>query len=155
MEELLWQSNDKLEARVTERTEELAESHKRLRALGEELTATEQRERHRLAMDLHDDLAQLLSLTRIKLSLAKQQTMQAPLAKIITEVEEVTDKALHADLDVTAQSTRFIRVRPADGSAMAVRANAAARSIRLGTGKDGDSDDDTRGASVVAVSIDP
>lgn len=94
MEELLWQSNDKLEARVTERTEELAESQKRLRALGAELTATEQRERHRLAMDLHDDLAQLLSLTRIKLSLAKQQTMQAPLAKIITEVEEVTDKAM-------------------------------------------------------------
>ena len=94
MEERLWQSNDELEARVTERTEELTESKKRLRALGAELTFTEQRERQRLAVDLHDDLAQLLFLIGIKLTLAKQQPMQPPLAKIITEVEEITNKAL-------------------------------------------------------------
>lgn len=94
MEDLLWQSKNALEARVTERTEELAESRKRLRALSQELTVTEQRERQRLAMDLHDDLAQLLSLIGIKLSLAKQQPMEPPLAKIITEVEEVTHKAM-------------------------------------------------------------
>ena len=94
MEELLWQSNDALEARVTERTEELTESRQRLRALGAELTVTEQRERQRLAVALHDELAQLLYLIGIKLSLAKQQPMQPPLAKIITEVEEVTNKAM-------------------------------------------------------------
>ncbi len=93
-EEKLRAFAEQLEALVEQRTGELALSHKRLRTLGEELTATEQRERQRLAMDLHDDLAQLLSLTRIKLSLAKQQPMHAPLAKIITEVEELTDKAI-------------------------------------------------------------
>ena len=76
------------------RTEELTESRKRLRALGAELTVTEQRERQRLAVDLHDDLAQLLSLIGIKLSLAREQPMQPALAKIITEVEEVTHKAM-------------------------------------------------------------
>ena len=94
MEELLRQSNDMLEARVTERTAELTESQNRVRALGTELTATERRERQHLATDLHDDLAQLLSLIGIKLSLAKQQPMQPPLAKIITEAEEVTNKAM-------------------------------------------------------------
>ena len=94
MEELLWQSHDKLEAQVTERTEELAASQKLLRALGTELTVTEQRERQRLAADLHDELAQLLSLIGMKLGLAKQQPMQASLAKMITEVEEVTTKAM-------------------------------------------------------------
>jgi signal transduction histidine kinase len=94
MEELLCQSHDKLEMRVTERTEELAESQTRLRALGAELTLTEQRERQRLAADLHDELAQLLFLIGMKLSLAKQQPMQASLAKMITEVEEVTTKAM-------------------------------------------------------------
>ena len=69
-------------------------SQKRLRALAAELTVTEQRERQRLAADLHDDLAQLLSLIGIKLSLAKQQPMQPPLAKTITEVEELTHKAM-------------------------------------------------------------
>ena len=93
-EELLYKLNVSLAARVSERTEELTESQRRLRSLGAELTATEQRERQRLATDLHDDLAQLLSLTRMKLSLAKQQPMQPPLAKIITEVEELTGKAM-------------------------------------------------------------
>ena len=94
MEELLWQSKDALEARVTQRTEELTESRKRLRLLSAELTVTAQRERKRLAVNLHDDLAQLLSLIGMKLGLAKQQPMQPPLAKIITEVEEVARKAM-------------------------------------------------------------
>ena len=62
--------------------------------MGTELTATKKRERQRLAADLHDDLAQLLSLIGIKLSLAKQQPMQPPLAKLITEAEEVACKAM-------------------------------------------------------------
>jgi PAS domain S-box-containing protein len=90
----LCQLNSRLEARVAERTEELTETQKRLRVLAEALNVTEQRERQRLAMDLHDDLAQLLALTRIKHSLAKQQPMQPPLAKIITDVEELTNKAM-------------------------------------------------------------
>ncbi|HEU5201260.1 MAG TPA: PAS domain S-box protein [Nitrospira sp.] len=90
----LRQLNDSLEARVTERTEALTESQKRLRALAAALNVTEQRERQRLAADLHDYLGQLLALTRIKLGLAKQQPMPPPLAKIITEVEEVTNKAM-------------------------------------------------------------
>ena len=94
MEELLRQLNDKLEARVAERTEELTESQKRLRALAAELNVTEQRQRQRMASDLHDYLAQLLSLTKMKLSQAKHEPMQPPLEKIITEVEEVTSKAI-------------------------------------------------------------
>jgi signal transduction histidine kinase len=94
MEEFLWQSKDALQAQVTERTEELTEVRRRLRALGAELTVMEQRERQRLAVDLHDELAQLLSLIGIKLSLAKQQPMQLSLAKMITEVEGLTDKAM-------------------------------------------------------------
>ena len=90
----LRQLNDSLEARVTERTEELTESQKRLRALAATLNVTEQRERQRLAVDLHDYLGQLLALTRIKLGLAKQQPLPLSLAKIITDVEEVTNKAI-------------------------------------------------------------
>ena len=90
----LRQLNDSLEARVTERTEALTESQERLRVLAAALNVTEQRERQRLAIDLHDYLGQLLALTRIKLGLAKQQPMPPPLAKIITDVEEVTNKAI-------------------------------------------------------------
>ena len=94
MEELLRQLNDKLEGRVAERTEELTVSQKRLRALAAELNVTEQRERQRVAADLHDYLAQLLALGRLKLSQAKQQPMSPPIAKIVTDAEEVIDQAL-------------------------------------------------------------
>ena len=57
-----------LELRVRERTTELVNSQERLRALASQLNLTEQRERRRLAADLHDYLAQLLALTRIKLA---------------------------------------------------------------------------------------
>ena len=43
-------------------------SQERLRALASELTLTEQRERRRLATELHDYLAQLLVASRLKLS---------------------------------------------------------------------------------------
>jgi len=85
---------DKLEARVSKRTEELTESQKRLRVLVAALNATEQRERQRLAVDLHDYLAQLLALTRIKLGLAKRQPMEPALANIITDVDEATRQAM-------------------------------------------------------------
>jgi signal transduction histidine kinase len=90
----LRQLKDSLEARISEQTEELTETQKRLRVLAEALTDTEQRERQRLAAELHDDLAQLLALTRMKLNLAKQQPMQPPLAKIITDADEIISKAL-------------------------------------------------------------
>jgi PAS domain S-box-containing protein len=64
--------NTELEIRVRERTAELVNSQERLRALASQLNLTEQRERRRLAADLHDYLAQLLALIRIKLG----QTLQ-------------------------------------------------------------------------------
>ena len=64
--------NTELEVRVRERTAELVNSQERLRALAAQLNLTEQRERRRLAADLHDYLAQLLALIRIKLG----QTLQ-------------------------------------------------------------------------------
>jgi len=64
--------NSELELRVRERTAELVNSQERLRALASQLNLTEQRERRRLAADLHDYLAQLLALIRIKLG----QTLQ-------------------------------------------------------------------------------
>ena len=64
--------NTELEDRVRARTTELVNSQERLRALASQLNLTEQRERRRLAADLHDYLAQLLALIRIKLG----QTLQ-------------------------------------------------------------------------------
>ncbi len=67
-EEQLQQFAIESERRVAGRTHELQCSQKPLRALASELTLTEQRERRRLATELHDYLAQLLVASRLKLS---------------------------------------------------------------------------------------
>jgi signal transduction histidine kinase len=57
---------------TAQRTEGLTEWRKRLRALGAELTVTEQRERQRLAVDLHDELASPPPLSDSGLPMALQ-----------------------------------------------------------------------------------
>ncbi len=71
-EERLRMLTSQLEQLVEERTEELVQSQAELRALATELNLTEQRERKRVAVELHDHLAQMLVLSKLKLSQMKQ-----------------------------------------------------------------------------------
>ena len=84
-----------LEQRVADRTQELLQLHVQLRALTTELNLTEQRERRRLATELHDHLAQLLVLGKMKLGQSKRLTQ--PLEKrdeLIEETDAVLSEAL-------------------------------------------------------------
>ncbi len=91
-----------LEQRVAERTHELLQSRTRLRALASELTLTEQRERQRLASELHDYLAQLLVFGRMKLSQAKRGNL-GPATEVVLELDEMLDEALTYTRSLVAQ----------------------------------------------------
>ena len=93
-EEALRRLNDELEHRVAERTQELAQSEDRLRTLATELNLAEQRERKRLATDLHDYLAQLLVLGRITLGQAKRTGLPPRGEEFVKDTEEILNKAL-------------------------------------------------------------
>jgi signal transduction histidine kinase len=67
-EEALRALNQTLEQRVTERTAELLAHQRRLRELVGELGRAEQRERQRLAAELHDNLVQLLVVCKMRVS---------------------------------------------------------------------------------------
>jgi PAS domain S-box-containing protein len=89
------QAEEELEQRVVDRTQELLQLHVQLRALTTELNLTEQRERRRLATELHDHLAQLLVLGKMKLGQSKRLTQ--PLEKrdeLIEETDAVLSEAL-------------------------------------------------------------
>ncbi|HET9963144.1 MAG TPA: PAS domain S-box protein [Nitrospiraceae bacterium] len=88
----LW--NDELERRVEERTAELEQSQHRLRSLAMELNLAEQRERKRIASELHDYLAQLLVLGRLKLGQAKQLVSDQQSRELLVQVEEVLKESL-------------------------------------------------------------
>lgn len=94
-----------LETRVAERTEQLVRYQDRLRALAVQLSRTEQRERRRLATNLHDYLAQLLALARIKIGQAKQGAagVEADYKAILTDIDKVLQDCLRYTRTLIAQ----------------------------------------------------
>lgn len=86
---------ERLESLVAERTAELEHTHRQLRALATELNLTEQRERKRLATELHDHLAQMLVLVRLKLSQAKRLAgLSAPCGELLSQADAVLTESL-------------------------------------------------------------
>ena len=83
-EEALRTANELLESKIEQRTCELKDKAAQLRALAGELTLTEQRERRRLAMILHDSLQQLLVSAKLQVACldSKAQCDTHPVADI-------------------------------------------------------------------------
>lgn len=86
--------NDELEQRVSERTKALEQSENRLRLLATELNLAEQRERKRLATELHDYLAQLLVLCRMTLTQARRTGLPSNSEALVNQTEETLGMAL-------------------------------------------------------------
>ena len=93
MNEQLQSWNLDLEHQVAARTDELVQSQRRLRALAAELRRAESRERKRVATELHDHLAQMLVLARLKVAQAKKIPGPSA-AELITETEAIINECL-------------------------------------------------------------
>ena len=94
VEEELRHVTNELESRVAARTTDLVRSQARLRALASELVLTEQRERRRLATDLHDYLAQLVVLARLKLGQAQPKIVEGAASTLLLQAEDALKQAL-------------------------------------------------------------
>ncbi len=102
-EEQLQQWTLELETRVDERTQELVRSQERLRALASDLNATEQQERRRLATELHDYLAQLLVVGRMKLSQARPQVRDPKTEQLLSETDAMLTQSLNYTRSLVAE----------------------------------------------------
>lgn len=96
-EERLQRWSVDLERAVDQKTDELRRSQTQLRALATELNLTEQKERKRLATELHDYLAQLLVVVRMKL----RQALPLVSGDRTAELLQDADHALTQSLDYT------------------------------------------------------
>lgn len=87
---------DELEVRVQARTKELVLSQNRLREMASQVSMAEQRERSKLARDLHDYLAQMLVVGRMKMTWAKKQLAALSPAgeAVIQDVDDILQQAL-------------------------------------------------------------
>jgi len=92
-EERLRQANEDLERKVGERTAELSARASQLRALAGELTLTEQRERRRMAILVHEHLQQMLVGAKLRLSVAGRRP-GGDLGAELREVEGLVDESL-------------------------------------------------------------
>lgn len=96
----LRQLNDSLERRIAERTREVRQQADQLRALANDLSQTEQRERQRLAQILHDNIQQLLVAARMQLSLLKHGD-PAIVRSAIQGVDSILSETLAASRSLT------------------------------------------------------
>lgn len=82
--------------RYQEQTRVLSKKQEDLRSLASELTLTEYRERNHLAMELHDYLAQMLVVGRLKIGQARHQTpsVDPSLVKLIDDLDDIFSKSL-------------------------------------------------------------
>jgi PAS domain S-box-containing protein len=94
-QEKLQRWNIELEQVVNVKTVELTQSQERLRALASELSLAEQRERKRLATELHDHLQQLLVYGKLTIRQGKGRVAEVPgAAEVMTKLDNVLSDAL-------------------------------------------------------------
>ncbi len=74
--------------------QEVREKQQHLNDLMLELTLSEERERRRIAVDLHDTLGQDLTLTRMKLGTLHKTTLSTEQGTLISDIKGLTDDAI-------------------------------------------------------------
>ncbi len=95
-EEALREMNLTLERRVAERTMEASLLADRLRALAADLTQTEQRERKRLAMVLHDHVQQLMVAASMQLGMVQREPLEKDTVALLQGIGSILKEAINA-----------------------------------------------------------
>jgi PAS domain S-box-containing protein len=100
-EEALRQANESLEQRVRERTtdlqsltEQLSTSRDDLRRLASELVLAEERERKRIAVTLHDEVAQALAAARMRIDMLRSLPGDNEYRQLIEQAQELLSHSI-------------------------------------------------------------
>ncbi|GJL52504.1 MAG: hypothetical protein NPIRA01_37310 [Nitrospirales bacterium] len=88
------ESKKKLEEEILHHTQALRRSQDNLRKLASEVIVAEHRERRRLASELHDYLAQLLVVSRIKLGEGQHLESSLPIKTLLRETDQMIEESL-------------------------------------------------------------
>jgi PAS domain S-box-containing protein len=81
--------------------EDIRTYQEQLQSLASELSLTEERERHRLATDLHDHIGQALAVSKIKLGMLQKSAASPEQAKPLGEVRELIDQMIQDTRSLT------------------------------------------------------
>lgn len=95
-EEALKKAHDELESRVRERTEQLS-------SLAAELSLVEERERRRIATELHDQVGQNLIMSKIRLGSLSPELPAEQFAAVLGEIREQITRSIEGIRTLTFQ----------------------------------------------------
>jgi signal transduction histidine kinase len=106
------------EVKIRKQTEQELETYQeRLKALASQLTLAEERERQRIAAELHDQVGQSLAFARMQLATAKKNTANEKLQDILNDVSVSMRQAVqdtrHIIYDLSSPAMREIGLRAA------------------------------------------
>jgi len=171
-EEALQESHRKLEKRVENRTaqllsanellkieieerklkeKKLLEQQDKLRSLSSKLLLTEERERRRIAIELHDRIGQTLAITKIKLGELRETTSSNSAAKALDEIREFVSQTIRDTRSLTFELSPPVLSKPLDDSCRVIAfqatrellfnivKHAQARSAKVSVRRDNDS----------------
>lgn len=93
-EKKLQKWNETLEERVERRTKALLSYQQQLRSLATELSKAEERERQNLAVELHDNLGQLLAVGKMNLDLLQKEDLSDSAVKRVAGMAELMEQAI-------------------------------------------------------------
>jgi PAS domain S-box-containing protein len=85
----------------TANEQEILHNREELRHLASELVLAEQRERERIAAELHDEVSQLLSSTCLRLGMLQQTALPGPAVAEIKTIHEIIQRTLHETRTLT------------------------------------------------------
>ena len=88
--------NERLEARVAERTEQL-------RSLTSHIETRREEERRRLAREIHDEMGQLLTALRMEVDLARRRAPEAAIVETLDRMDDLCGQALDAARALVAE----------------------------------------------------
>lgn len=97
------QKLQELNEALLQRTLEVEQRAAQLRAVAAQLTQTENRERRRLALVLHDHLQQFLVAARMKLGVIRQRLQTPDLTKLLVQTAELVDEAIQASRSLSVE----------------------------------------------------
>lgn len=80
---------------------EIRTYQEQLRSLASELSLTEERERRRLATDLHDHIGQILALAQIKLGAMRELASSSSLAASMDEIRRLVEQSIQYTRSLT------------------------------------------------------
>ena len=95
-EEALQRAHDELETRVEQRTAELAKANVQLRSLAAELTLAEERLKHQIATNVHDNIGQNLAISKIKLESLRESQTSPELTASLDEISELIAQTIES-----------------------------------------------------------